>query len=111
MHPLAQLAAARAGGLCLLPSEHGLEARDLALTFQAVLEGNGGAYSGARERALKAPSCPTGALWGCTKQSPGSACAHHLALALFQSFNPNPEFSPSGELCSSLKEWPKDIWK
>lgn len=32
MQPLAQPAAAWAGGLCSLPFEHGLEARDLVLT-------------------------------------------------------------------------------
>lgn len=52
---LRRAAAAWAGSLCTSPSEQGLEVHVPPLSFQAVLEGNGGTCSAAKERALKEP--------------------------------------------------------
>lgn len=113
MQPLAQPVAAWAGGLCSLPFEHGLEARDLVLT--ALLPSRAGGewwgLLGSQGEGSESPVLPRRSPLGLHAQSSGSACAHHLALALFQSCNPKPECSPAGERCSSLKKWPKGIWR
>lgn len=99
-----------AGSLCTSPSEWGLEVHVPTGLLPGCAEGEWRDLLGSQAKGSEGTlSCPAKAL--CMEQSPGSARVHHLALVLFLSFSPKPEFSPSEKLCSSLKEWLRGIWK